>query len=240
MRVTAIIPARYKSTRFTGKPLAEICGKPMIQHVYQQTKMVEGMDQVIVATDDQRIYRAVEKFDGEVTMTSSQHRSGTDRIAEVAGSLDTDLIVNVQGDEPLIKPEMIERAMEPFTDEPELEMSTLRKKINNLGEIKNPNVVKVVTDKKNYALYFSRSPIPYQREGNPEYYKHIGLYVFRRDFLLKYSQLNPTPLEKAESLEQLRALENGHKIKVVETDYEVIGVDQPQDIEKVEKILKNK
>jgi 3-deoxy-manno-octulosonate cytidylyltransferase (CMP-KDO synthetase) len=270
MEITAVIPARYQSNRFPGKPLAEIAGEPMIKHVYQRVKDVKGLDSVIVATDDERIYDKVEEFGGRVEMTSSNHTSGTDRIAEVAESLDSDIIVNVQGDEPLIEPIMIEQAVKPFYNNKDLVMGTLKKKIESKNELSDPNIVKVVTDKNNFALYFSRSTIPYKRSSrtSPEKtkissetldispvkpglssdekvrkktgntcYKHIGLYVYRRDFLLKFSEMEPTFLEKTESLEQLRALENGYKIKVVETSYNTIGVDEPDDIERVEAMV---
>ena len=243
MNITVIIPARYQSSRFPGKPLAEIAGKPMIEHVYDRCGQVDSIDRVIVATDDQRIYDCVNKFGGQVEMTSEAHKSGTDRIAEVARELESELIINVQGDEPLISPTMIERAVQPFRAESNLKMSTLKKKITDKKSIEDPDIVKVVCDREGYALYFSRSPLPYHREGNSRktetfYYQHIGLYVYRREFLLKYTELTPTPLEKAESLEQLRALENGYSIKVVETTCRTIGVDRPEDISRVEKELR--
>ncbi|MEJ6951191.1 3-deoxy-manno-octulosonate cytidylyltransferase [Natronospora cellulosivora (SeqCode)] len=237
MEIVAIIPARYASTRFPGKPLVKIKGKPMIEHVYKRVSDIEEINKVIVATDDQRIYNAVQKFSGEVLMTSSDLNSGTDRIAEVAKDLRADIIVNVQGDEPLIKQEMVKEAINPFYTDSNALMSTLKKKIDDLSEIDNPNVVKVVTDSNNNALYFSRSRIPYNRLNKANYYKHIGLYVYNREFLMKYSQMEQTKLERIESLEQLRALENGYKIKVVETNYNSIGVDLPEDIIKVEKII---
>lgn len=239
MKIVAVIPARYQSQRFPGKPLAEIGGVPMINRVYNRVKQVKSLDGVIVATDDKRIYQSIIEDGGEARMTSDKHKSGTDRIAEVACELDDcDLIVNVQGDEPLIKSEMIEQAVEPFYEFDNLKMSTLKMKITEKEEIEDPNVVKVVTDKKDNALYFSRSPLPFKRKKTGQnIYKHIGLYVFTRKFLLKYTEMDSTPLENAESLEQLRVLENGYQIKVVETEYSSIGVDVPADIKKVEKIL---
>ena len=237
MKITAIIPIRYGSTRFPGKALALIKGKPMIWHVYQQVSLLAQFDRVIIATDDRRIYRCVSKFGGEVVMTSAQHSSGTDRIAEVARKLPCDLVVNVQGDEPLIAPEMIAAAIQPFFRDENLLMGTLKKRITEQVEVNDHNVVKVVTDQDDFALYFSRLPIPFLRKPATDYYKHIGLYVYRRDFLLKYTQLPPTPLEKSESLEQLRALENGYRIKVVETEFNSIGVDTPADIVRVEQLL---
>lgn len=239
MKIIAIIPARYASSRFPGKALAAIKGKPMIQHVYQQAILAQ-LDRVIIATDDQRIYRYAREFGGEAVMTSVQHRSGTDRIAEVARNLSCDLVVNIQGDEPLIIPEIIEAAIQPFWQEQDLVMGTLKKRITEQREVNDHNVVKVVTDQDDFALYFSRSPIPFRRKQATDYYKHIGLYVYQRDFLLKYAGLPPTPLEKSESLEQLRALENGYRIRVVETEYNPIGVDTPADIDRVERILESR
>jgi len=237
MQITAIIPARYSSTRFPGKPLVNIAGISMIERVYNRVKIVKAINKVIVATDDKRIYQKVKDFGGHVKMTSPNHCSGTDRIAEVATQLDSDIIVNVQGDEPLIKKEMITEAIAPFTADKSLKMATLKKKIEDEKEINNPDIVKVVTDINNNALYFSRFPIPYIRDNKTEVYKHIGLYVYRRDFLLKLCKKQLTMLEKAEALEQLRVLENGYQIRVVETDYDSIGVDTPEDIEKIEAIL---
>lgn len=242
MKVVAILPARYGSTRFPGKPLVDIAGKPMIQHVYERTAQTSSVDRVIVATDDERIRAAVEAFDGEVEMTRSDHPSGTDRLAEVAARIDADLIVNVQGDEPLIDPVMIESAVAPLLSDPGIEMGTLMTRITDLEEYVNPNVVKVVYDQSGFALYFSRSSIPHGRDlaGSelPEAYKHIGLYVYRRDFLLKYPKLPETPLEQLEKLEQLRAIEHGHRIRIVETDRQSIGVDVPADVERVLRRLK--
>lgn len=237
VEVIGIIPARYQSTRFPGKPLADICGKPMIQHVYERARAAAVLDDVLVATDDERIYQAVEGFGGKAVMTSPEHPTGTDRLAEVAAGLTADIIVNIQGDEPLLSPESIEQAVKPLLEDETLVMSTLKLRVEDPEEALDPNVVKVVTDAAGNALYFSRAPIPYPREGTATYYKHIGLYVYRRDFLLKFASLPPTPLEQVEKLEQLRALENGYQIRVVETDYAAIGVDTPQDLEKVRKIL---
>ena len=241
LQITAIIPARYESSRFPGKPLVEINNQPMIEHVYKRVKKAEVIDQVIVATDDRRIVEAVKNFGGKVEMTAKDHKSGTDRIAEVAKDLTTDIIVNVQGDEPLIKPVMIDQIVNPFADNEELIMTTLKKKIADLNEINNPNVVKVVTDINDFALYFTRATVPYQRDdknGHVDYYKHIGVYAFRRDFLLKYSEMNPSKLEQIESLEQLRALENGYDIKVIETAFDTVGVDTPEDLGYVKELIK--
>ena len=249
MNVIAIIPARYGSTRLDGKPLLDIGGKPMVQWVYERAKKAKLIRDVMVATDDKRVMSAVERFGGKAVMTSSSHRSGTDRIAEAAGSLNADVIVNVQGDEPLIEPEMIDEAIKPLLAESSLLISTLKTRIANEEELKDPNVVKVVTDREGFALYFSRYPIPYERERSQKsevrsqkkniHYKHIGLYIYRRDFLLQFAKMKPTPLEDAEKLEQLRVLENGYKIKVVETKYNSIGVDTKEDLEKVRKLFTN-
>lgn len=246
MTITAIIPARYASTRFPGKALADIGGKPMIQHVYERTARASLVDTVIVATDDDRICRVVQEFGGICRMTSPDHETGTDRLAEVAATLDADIIVNVQGDEPLIEPDMIDQAIRPLLDNPELPMGTLKTRINCLHDFLSPNVVKVVTGTNDCALYFSRSPLPFFRDkwkdlkddsfrtGKLLCYKHVGLYVYRRAFLLELAVMTPTFLEYAEKLEQLRVLENGIPIRVVETDYESIGVDTPEDLTKVQ------
>ena len=240
-QVIIVIPARYGSTRFEGKPLAEINGKPMIYQVYQRAKKAKCVDDVIVATDDERIKNAVEKFNGKAVMTSKEHKSGTDRVAEVAKSIDADIIVNVQGDEPLISPEAIEQAVKPLIEDKKIRMCTLMTKITEEAEYGNPNIVKVVTDKEGFALYFSRSLIPYPGEKEHlKVYKHIGIYVYRKDLLLEFADMPQTPLERIEGLEQLRVLENGFKIKVVETDYDSISVDNPEDLEVVKKIINSR
>lgn len=234
MTVIAIIPARYASTRFPGKPLADICGKSMIQHVYERTMQAESVSRVIVATDDERIRVAVDGFGGEVAMTRDDHPSGTDRLAEVAATLDADIVVNVQGDEPMIDPVMIDQAVQPLLNDSSIVMGTLKSRIENDDDYSNPNVVKVVSDNSGFALYFSRASIPHLRdEADVKLFKHVGLYVYRRDFLLKYPQLPETSLERAEKLEQLRALEHGYRIYVAETDRQSIGVDVPEDLQKV-------
>ena len=238
MKIVAIIPARYSSSRLPGKPLKVICGKTMVQRVYEQVKKVNLVDEVIVATDDKRIFNKVSKIKGKVIMTSKDHKTGTDRLAEVATKINSDIIVNVQGDEPLINPSVIKLAIEPLLSDDSLKMSTLKHLIKDKEEINNPSVVKVITDKNNNAIYFSRSKIPYARNSQKfNYYKHIGLYVYRSDFLLKFAEMKPTPLEKQESLEQLRVIENGYKIKVIETEYGSIGVDTEEDLDKVKNIL---
>jgi 3-deoxy-manno-octulosonate cytidylyltransferase (CMP-KDO synthetase) len=243
--IIAVIPARYGSTRYPGKSLALIRDKPMVQWVYERTKRSTLLDRVIVATDDRRILDAVTAFGGEAVMTSKAHATGTDRIAAVAEKLDCTIVVNVQGDEPLIDPRMIDEAVRPLAEDPSIPMGTLAKRITDPADAVDPNVVKVVMDRKGYALYFSRAPIPWDRDhwagrtdlaGLPlagPCYKHIGLYVYRRDFLLAYAAMPQTALEATEKLEQLRALEHGHKIKVEITDHESFGVDIPGDLSKI-------
>ncbi len=243
--IIAIIPARYGSTRFPGKALAAIRDKPMFQWVYERTKQSKLVNRVIVATDDERILRTVASFGGEATMTSSAHPTGTDRIAEVAAGLDCDIIVNVQGDEPLIRPEMIDEAVAPLVRDSSIPMGTLCRKIESAAEAFDPNVVKAVFDRSGFALYFSRAPIPWNRDlwaGKTIFadmtpggalHKHIGLYAYRREFLLRYAKLPQTALEDVEKLEQLRALEYGHRIKVTVTQHESFGVDIPADLSKI-------
>jgi 3-deoxy-manno-octulosonate cytidylyltransferase (CMP-KDO synthetase) len=209
----------------------------MIEHVYRRAAAAPSVDAVVVATDDQRILAAVEGFGGIARMTRASHPSGTDRLAEVAADLACDVIVNVQGDLPLIEPGMIEEAIAPLKADPTLHMSTIRRRISNSADYTNPNVVKVVVDGDGNALYFSRSPIPYARGGECVAYKHSGLYVYRRSFLLAFARLEPTPLEVAESLEQLRALEHGFRIRVVETQFDSIEVDTPEDLDRVRHLM---
>ena len=243
MKVICVIPARFASTRLPGKPLALIAGKPMIQHVYTKACQAKLPEEVIVATDDQKVADVVKSFGGEVVMTSPEHPSGTDRLAEVALNYpDVDVIVNVQGDEPMITPQVIDALAEAFIKDEKLTMATL-KTLMDPEEYDNPNVVKVVTDLHDYALYFSRSLLPYPRKKTEDFkaYKHIGIYAYRREFLLQYAALEPTCLEQIESLEQLRVLENGFKIKVLNTDFHGIGIDTQEDLEAVNKIFeKNK
>lgn len=245
MKITAVIPARYASTRFEGKALADIMGKPMVQHVYERTLKASLVSEVIVATDDERIASCVRGFGGRVEMTSPDHETGTDRLAEVAQRLDADVVVNVQGDEPLIDPAMIDQAIAPLMEDPTIPMATLKTRIKTLHDFLSPNVVKVVSDPKGNVLYFSRSPLPFFRDkwndlkdeaftsGKLLCYKHVGLYVYKREFLPLFAALPPSYLEMAEKLEQLRVLENGYRIKIVETEFESIGVDTPGDLEKV-------
>ena len=251
MTAIVIIPARYDSTRFPGKPLYPLKGVPVIQHVYENAKRARLADDVIIATDSETIFERVLSFGGKAVMTDKKHPSGTDRIAEVAASINYDIIVNVQGDEPLVRPEMIDDVITILDDE-RASIGTLIKKIENPDEITDPNVVKVVFDKEGFALYFSRAPVPYHRdewktmdfiyrvprsESENAIYKHVGIYGYRRNALLSLAEMEPTKLEKIEKLEQLRALENGMKIKVRETLFETCGVDTPEDIERVEKCL---
>jgi 3-deoxy-manno-octulosonate cytidylyltransferase (CMP-KDO synthetase) len=253
MKIAAVIPARYGSTRFEGKPLADILGKPMIQHVYEGVSQSKLIGEIIVATDDQRILEAVQSFGGRGVMTSPDHTTGSDRVAEVARELRFEIIVNVQGDEPLIKGSIIDKAIRPLLTDETISISTLMTRIDEVKDWLNPHIVKVVVDQKNFALYFSRSPIPFPRdlhlerlESNPfgtkrplpkRVFKHIGVYVYPRKFLLKFSKMKPTPLEKLEKLEQLRALENGYRIKLTPVDYEPICVDTPDDLQKVVEFL---
>ena len=237
----AVIPARFQSSRFPGKPLADIAGKPMIEHVYRRAAATPGIDAVVVATDDARIAGAVEGFGGVVRMTHAVHRTGTDRVAEVAADLDCEIIVNVQGDLPMIEPGMIAQVVQPFAAD-DVQMSTLRQRITDPSDYSNPNVVKVVVDRDGNALYFSRSAVPFLRSRDMAslahpVFKHIGLYAYRREFLLTLAALPQTALEVAESLEQLRVLEHGFRIRTVETLYESIEVDTPEDAERVRRQL---
>ncbi|HEX2952052.1 MAG TPA: 3-deoxy-manno-octulosonate cytidylyltransferase [Armatimonadota bacterium] len=243
--IVGIIPARYASTRFPGKPLADIAGRPMIQHVYDRVCRASLIDEVMVATDDQRIFDAVRRFGGEVIMTSPDHQTGTDRLAEVAKRLSAvEIIVNIQGDEPLIDPDAIDAVAAPLRDDPTIPMCSVMAPMPDAIRSWDANVVKVVTDLQGFALYFSRAPIPSPREaltGPGPWKKHIGLYAYRRDFLLTLTELAPTPLEKLEKLEQLRVLENGYRIKMVErTEDSSIGVDTPEDLERVRAVLESR
>ncbi|MDZ7271159.1 MAG: 3-deoxy-manno-octulosonate cytidylyltransferase [candidate division KSB1 bacterium] len=241
MRAVGIIPARWDSTRFPGKPLADIAGKPMIQWVYERAQRAALLSQVIVATDDERIEEAVRAFGGEVAMTPRHLASGTDRVALVARDMPVEIVVNIQGDEPLIEPAAIDQAVRLLIDDPEAVVGTLAREVKDPAELADPNTVRVVLDRKGYALYFSRAAIPFVRDcSSPEewlkrctFYNHIGLYVFRRSFLLKYATLPQTPLEQAEKLEQLRVLEHGYRIRVGITNSVPLCVDTPEDLERV-------
>jgi len=237
--VIVIIPARYQSSRLPGKALADIGGRPMIEHVYRRASAASSVSSVLVATDDERILEAVRAFGGTACLTSPDHPSGTDRVAEVIAELGSEIVVNVQGDEPLIEPAMIDEAVEPLLADPMVVMSTLRKRIDDAAELLNPNVTKVVVDREGYALYFSRAPIPFTRAGHPraQAWRHIGLYVYRRDCLLQLAGLPPSELERSEALEQLRALEHGIRILAVETKHDSIGVDTPDDLDRVRRLI---
>jgi 3-deoxy-manno-octulosonate cytidylyltransferase (CMP-KDO synthetase) len=250
-RIVAVIPARYASTRFPGKALASIAGKPMIQRVWERMRRAQSVTRAVVATDDERIAAAVRAFGGEVEMTRGTHRSGTERVAEVASRLEAAFFVNVQGDEPLLDPAAIDAAVEALLDDADAQIATLAVRIASAEVLGSPHVVKVVTDFEDNALYFSRAPIPWLRvagraEGPaesdvaPRHLKHIGLYVFRRAALLEFPLLPPGALERAEQLEQLRWLENGYRIRVVETGYDSIAVDVPEDVARVEEILRQR
>lgn len=255
-QAVAVIPARYASTRLPGKPLVDIAGEPMILHVVRRAQAAASISRVIVATDDERVRQAVTAAGAEAMMTSPEHRTGTDRLAEVAAQLDAAIIVNVQGDEPLIEPATIDAAVAPLLADSLLVMSTTCEPIETVEDALNQNLVKVVVDAAGFALYFSRQPIPFPRaaaqthgslaaalQAQPEllhrYAKHTGLYCYRRDFLLKFAALEPTPLEQSELLEQLRALEHGYRIRVVPVAHRSIGVDTPEDLERVRQIICN-
>ncbi len=240
--VVAIIPARYSSTRFPGKPLADIGGRPMVEHVYRRVAAAASIETVLVATDDARVARAVTDFGGLVQMSKTDHVSGTDRLAEVAETLRCELVVNVQVDEPLIDPTAIDAAVASCADDASVMMSTLRCPLQNTGDLHDPNVVKVAVDRNGYALCFSRAAIGLSRTDGcvpslSPVNKHIGLYVYRRPFLLTLAHLDPTPLERAEQLEQMRALEHGHRIMTTATDHDSIGVDTPAELEQVRRLV---
>lgn len=246
MNIIAIIPARYASTRLPAKPLADICGRTMIQRVYEQTKKSKLITDIIIATDDERIVSAVQSFGGKGAMTPVDIHSGSDRIAFVAKHLNADIIVNVQGDEPLIDPLLIDQTIQTLIDDANAVVSTAVKKTLSHQDVFNPNVVKVVLDTRHYALYFSRSPVPHMRDAKKDsdwfnstpFYKHFGIYVYRAGFLQTFTTLPQTPLEHAEKLEQLRVLEHGYKIKCAVTEYESVPVDTPEDLERVRGIIK--
>ena len=240
-KVIVVIPSRYASTRLPGKPLLPLAGKPMVQHVYERAKRAQTVHRVIVATDDQRIMDAVMAFGGEARMTRSDHRTGTERIAEVAAHEPGDVFVNVQGDEPLIDPVAIDTAVGALLEEPQAQISTVATPIRHAGDIMDPNVVKTVLDFDGNALYFSRAPIPWirdtQQKVHVKYWKHLGLYVFQREALLEFPTLPQGELERIEQLEQLRWLENGWKIRVAEVAHDAVSVDVPEDVARVEKLM---
>lgn len=243
MKVLGVIPARFQSSRLPGKILADIGGKPMVQRVYEAAMQTSLLDAVLVATDEPTVKAAVESFGGHAVMTSAHHTSGTDRIAEAVSSLDADVVVNIQGDEPLIDPLMIQEVIEPFHQRPDLAMCTIKKQVVEKFDFDDTNVVKVACDLEGFALYFSRSLIPCPRRAGDSFkvYEHVGLYAYRRDCLLRLASLPPTPLEQVESLEQLRALENGIRIMVVETRSQqpLVSVDTQEDLDRVRVIVES-
>lgn len=246
VKVVGVIPARYASSRLPGKALKLILGKPMVQRVYERCAASRVLDVIYVATDDRRIAAAVEGFGGEAVMTSSDHASGTDRVAEASASIDADIVVNVQGDQPFIDPLMIDEAVEPLLADASLEMATLMHPISKPADLADPGVVKVVVDRAGLALYFSRSLIPYPQNAHPHaVFEHVGLYVYRKWFLLELAELAPTLLEQVESLEQLRVLEHGHRMRVVrtncvDTEFSGFSVDTADDLARAERMLRER
>ncbi len=243
MKIVGVIPARYASSRFEGKALADILGKPMVQHVYERASCAKTLNEVVIATDDRRIYDAVIRFGGTVVMTP-ECPTGTDRVAYVAETLDCDVVANIQGDEPLLEPALIDQLLQPFLDSPDVQVSTLKQRINSARDYRDVNVVKVVTERRGRALYFSRAPIPGNLSDGwiPTHpiYRHVGLYAYRRERLIEFTRWERTPHEISEGLEQLRFLEYGIPIHVVETEYSLIGVDVPADLERVLAILESR
>ncbi len=244
MDVIGVIPARYSATRFHGKLLADLCGKPVIQHTWENAKKSKSIEDLIIATDDKRIFNAAKGFGAKVVYTSKAHKSGSDRLTEVTSSIDTKVVVNIQADEPLIRPAMMDDVVSPLLKSKDIEMTTLCRKIRKEHELFDTNIVKVVMDRRGFALYFSRATIPYkprsitngQRLTN--HYKHIGLYAYTKDFLFTFKSLPQSRLERIEKLEQLRVIENGYRIKVVETRFDTIGIDTPGDLLKATELIK--
>lgn len=236
-KAAGIIPVRYNAVRFPGKPLAPILGKPMIQWVYEGAKKSKLLKRIVIATDDKRILKAAEEFGAEAVLTSAEHESGTERVAEAAAQLDADIIVNIQGDEPLVDGEMLD-ALAIVLDDPSVPMATLMAKVTDMALLQDSHVVKVVTDKNGFALYFSRAPLPYQAPDH--FFQHIGIYGYRKDFLMNFHRLPASRLERIEKLEQLRVLENGLPIQMIEIPRPTLSVDTPQDIIKVEKFLRDR
>ena len=241
MEAIGVIPARYGATRFEGKLLKDLCGKPVIQHVYERAKKAKLLDDLIIAADDDRIVKAVEAFGGKVVFTSKTHTTGTDRLTEVVNDIDVKLIVNIQGDEPLIQPLLIDDLVRTMQDPDEAGtvMATVVKKSHSEEEFRSPDVVKAIVNQKGYAMYFSRSPIPTLLKFDEKsfFYKHIGIYAYRKDFLFTFKKLAKSALEKNEKLEQLRALEAGYRIKAIETNFETVGVDTPDDLELAKRMI---
>lgn len=241
-KVIGVIPARYESSRLAHKLLLDLCGKPLIQWTWESAKSARLLDKLIIACDDQKIEEAGKEFGAEVVMTSTGHASGTDRIAETVVNIDTDIVINIQADEPLIHFSIIDSLAQTMIDDPELMMATVKTKITDPQDIKDPGIVKVICDKDDFAIYFSRSPVPYLRDKGSTYpyNKHLGIYAYRKDFLYTFKNLPPSKLEEAEKLEQLRALEAGFKIKVIETAFGSWGVDTEEDFEKIKKIIEER
>jgi len=237
MKAIGVIPARLESSRFPGKVLAELLGRPLIQYAYEEALKAGALEDLVVATDEERILKAVENFGGRAMMTAKEHKSGTDRLSEVVNPIDTQIVVNIQADEPLIHFSMIDELVNCLLEDPGIPMASLIHKIEDERELKDPNVVKVVKDRNNFALYFSRSLIPHTNCPSCAFYKHLGLYAYTKDFLFTFTNLPQGQLEKAERLEQLRALEHGYKIKLIETRFNAIGVDTPEDLEKVRALM---
>ena len=244
MNIIGVIPARWASTRFPGKVLADICGKPMIQHIWEQAKKSRLLTEVYIACDDDNVLKVAGKFGAQVRMTSPKLASGTDRIADAVRDINADIILNIQGDEPLIKPEVIDRLAQALCEHDAYSMATGITVIHDEADLHNPNVVKVVIDENNDALYFSRSVIPFNRDKRPfntiVYYKHLGIYAYRKEFLMRFTHMPPARLEQAEQLEQLRALEEGVKIKTVQTQCETVSVDTPDDLKQVVSLMEAK
>lgn len=242
MKIIGVIPARYRSSRFPGKPLVDICGKPMIYWVYQQAKKVPEFHEIYVATDDERIRSACESLSMNVIMTSDCHKTGSDRVAEVASKVEGDLFVNVQGDEPVIEPEMIRQVISLFTEDDSVYFGSLKKEITDPDEILASSTVKVVTDDRGDAMYFSRSVIPSNRKDGrlARVFRHVGIYAYKKDFLLKFAAMEQTELELGEGIEPLRAMQRGYKIRLKETEYSSIGVDLPEHISLVEKVIRDR
>ena len=241
MNAIGIIPARYAATRFEGKLLADLCGKPVIQHTWENARKSKRIEDLIIATDDKRIYNSCRGFGARVIYTSRAHKSGSDRLTEVVDSIDTKIVVNIQADEPFLHPSMIDDAVDSILKDGSIDVATICHKIKSKEELWDPNVVKVVMDRKGFALYFSRSPIPYDSGRTSEssgYYKHVGLYAYTKDFLFTFKSLPQSKLEKIERLEQLRIIENGYRIKVVETRFNTVGIDAPEDLQKATELIK--
>ncbi len=245
MRAIGVIPARYESSRFPGKVLAEVCGRPLIQYVYEEALKAQTLEDLLVATDDERILKAVEDFGARAVITAKGHRSGTDRLTEVVNPIDTQIVVNIQADEPLIHFTMINELVNCLLQNPDIPMASLIHKIEDEQELQDHNIVKVAKDKNNFALYFSRSLIPHPRTAqlslqSQSFYKHLGLYAYTKEFLFTFTNLPAGELEQLEKLEQLRALEHGYRIKLIETGFDTIGVDTPEDLEKVRQRIAEK